>query len=176
MPGQIWAVPGTNTLYAMLQATLFDEDRSLLWDRRYPNGFRGPATDRISAWTQEGGRWPSRSGFFASPGGLGPSTNQMFDQEYEPWKIGYGSARKYKYIFGQCKDYLDDPVSGAIVRGFLTATDQFVRQTTADVDGFFELPTEFPDQDHYCVAYRAGSPDFAGTSVNTLRGVNRDGT
>ena len=64
-----------------------------------------------------------------------------------------------------------------VVQGFLTETDALVRETTADSNGRYELGTEYasPTQ-HYLVAYSAGSPDIAGTTVNTLTATNRDGT
>ena len=81
-----------------------------------------------------------------------------------------------KFMLGRCKDGSGNGVSGATVQGFLTETDQFVRETTADSNGNYELGTEYPAQNHYLVAYRAGSPDIAGTTVNTLQPTNRDGT
>ena len=86
---------------------------------------------------------------------------------------GNGST---KFIMGRCKDVAGNGVSGATVQGFRTVNDQFVRETVAGSDGSYELATEYPGEGHYLVAYRAGSPDIAGTTVNTLQGTNRDGT
>jgi hypothetical protein len=77
---------------------------------------------------------------------------------------------------GKCKDSVNAGVSGAIVQGFITATDAYVGETTADSLGNYELGTPYPATNHYLVAYRAGSPDIAGTTVNTLQPTNKDGT
>lgn len=81
-----------------------------------------------------------------------------------------------KFIRGVCKDSGGNTVSGAVVQGFLTATDTFVNETACDSFGNYELGTPYPGVAHYLVAYRAGSPDIAGTTVNTLTPTNRDGT
>jgi protocatechuate 3,4-dioxygenase beta subunit len=86
---------------------------------------------------------------------------------------GNGST---KFIQGVCKDSNNNTVSGAIVQGFITATDIYVGETTCDSNGNYELGTVYPATSHYLVAYRAGSPDIAGTTVNTLTPTNRDGT
>ena len=96
--------------------------------------------------------------------------------EWEPWQFGNQGTQSLKYIIGVCRDSGGNTVSGAVVQGFLTATDAFVRETTADSNGRYELGTEYPSQSHYLVAYRAGAPDIAGTTVNTLQGTNRDGS
>jgi hypothetical protein len=67
-------------------------------------------------------------------------------------------------------------VSGATVQGFRTSDDLFVGETTADSSGNYELATVYPATNHYLVAYKAGSPDITGATVNTLQPTNRDGT
>lgn len=81
-----------------------------------------------------------------------------------------------KFIMGQCKDSGGNGVSGATVQGFLTGSDKYIGETTADSLGNYELQSVYPATAHYLVAYRAGSPDIAGTTVNTLTPTNRDGT
>lgn len=182
MPGQIQAVPGKNTLYATRQATLFNEDSSILWTLRYPNGNRGLITYPQS-YTFRGGWWPSRGGMRfcgdpASPCSLiqGQGDSSGISGVWSPWVFGNQGTQSLKYIMGVCYDSVGGTVSGAVVQGFLTATDRFVRETTADSNGVYELGTEYPGSQHYLVAYRTGSPDIAGTTVNTLTGTNRDGT
>ena len=94
----------------------------------------------------------------------------------QPIQRAARGGSQLKYIIGTCYDSVGGTVSGATVQGFVTATDTFVRETTADSNGRYELGTEYPATNHYLVAYRAGSPDIAGTTVNTLQGTNRDGT
>jgi len=95
---------------------------------------------------------------------------------WSPWQRATRGNGTVKFIMGQCKDGSDVGVSGATVQGFLTATDAYVGETTADSLGNYELGTPYPGAQHYLVAYRAGSPDIAGTTVNTLIPTNRDGT
>lgn len=92
-----------------------------------------------------------------------------------PQRAGRGNGAT-KFIMGQCLDESSVAVSGAIVQGFLTATDAFVAEIACDASGLYELPTPNPGAAHYLVAYRAGAPDIAGTTVNTLTPTNRDGT
>jgi hypothetical protein len=77
---------------------------------------------------------------------------------------------------GRCLDSGATPVPNAVVQCFLAADDSFQRETTANADGYYEAGTDKVGQGHYLVAYKAGSPDIAGTTVNTLVPTNRDGT
>lgn len=53
---------------------------------------------------------------------------------------------------------------------YLTAADVSIREVTSDVNGNyrFDNPGTGP---FYLVAYKAGAPDIAGTTVNTLVSV-----
>ncbi len=181
MPGQIRSVLGLGTIYSYFQATLFNEDKTTLWTRNWPNGLRGSST-RESDWTHQGGRWPSSSGFYsdpAAPANLIASQDMLgcANTDYGPWELVDTGTSSLKFIMGRCVDSDDAGVSGAIVQGFLTASDLFVRETTADSNGYYELGTQYASPTtHYIVSYRAGAPDIAGTSVNTLTATNRDGT
>jgi hypothetical protein len=53
---------------------------------------------------------------------------------------------------------------------FLTAGDTLVQETTSAVDGSFWFSLMSPGP-YYIVAYKVGSPDVAGTTVNTLQPV-----
>lgn len=184
MPGQIQAVPGTNTIYATMQASIArsDDESSVMADPRSSYRLRGMLT-REQGWTHRGGRWPSSRGmgFYSDP--AAPSSMIFGGDEccaapgdFEPWRFGNQGTQSLKFIMGTCKDSVGGTVSGAIVQGFITATDAFVGETTADSNGRYELGTPNPGTQHYLVAYRAGAPDIAGTTVNTLTPTNRDGT
>ncbi len=88
---------------------------------------------------------------------------------YEPFSCdGEGSQFKNR-IVGTCLDSSDVPVAGAIVQGFVTATDAYVGEVQSNTDGVYILMTErLTSTPHYLVAYKPGSPDTAGTTVNTL--------
>jgi len=69
------------------------------------------------------------------------------------------------------------PVAGAIVQAFVTATDAFAGEVQGNTDGTYTLGVEQSKATpHYLVAYKVGSPDIAGTTVNTLLPTNVDGT
>lgn len=80
-----------------------------------------------------------------------------------------GGAQQKK-IIGTTRDSTSAVLGNCIVQGFVTASEVFVGQVTSDSAGYFELPTPLPGA-HYLVCYKTGSPDVAGTSVNTLNPV-----
>jgi hypothetical protein len=86
---------------------------------------------------------------------------------FGPWSLGLGGHNSPYYLTGYCKDGSNNPIGGAIVQAFVTATDAFVAETTCDDRGFYQVPCQAAVA-HYLVAYCPGSPDRAGSSVNTL--------
>jgi hypothetical protein len=53
-----------------------------------------------------------------------------------------------------------------------TVTDVRIDTTTSDANGLYEFRyAGQPPTTYYLVAYKAGSPDVAGTTVNTLVGT-----
>lgn len=182
MPGQLQAVPGTNTLYAVRQMWIAADNVSSLWRPPYTYQLRGPKT-RPQGWTFPLGYWPARRGGLfcndpAAPASLmfGDSNAGNANEMFEPTELGNQGHQGRKFIMGQCQDSGGGGVSGAVVQGFRTSTDEYVGETTADSNGNYELGVPYPGENHYLVAYRAGSPDLAGTTVNNLQGTNRDGT
>lgn len=183
MPGKLLAVPGRNTIYATFQASPFDDEKpSALTDLRYDAQKRGPKVRASYGWTHSYGWWPCASGFYSDPAA---PANAIMSQEmtgsgaegYGPWESHEAGSQNLKFIMGVCYDSVGGTVSGAVVQGFLTSNDRFVRETTADSNGRYELGTEYasPTQ-HYLVSYRSGAPDISGTTVNTLTATNRDGS
>ena len=61
-------------------------------------------------------------------------------------------------------------LGGCTVHVFLSSTDAEQGITVSDVSGNYSVSVQ-PSASHYCVAYLAGSPDVAGTTVNTLTGT-----
>lgn len=96
---------------------------------------------------------------------------------YEPYSCDGEGSQTLKFIKGQCVDASDAPLSGVIVHAFRTSDDAFAGyEVQSREDGSYDLPTNFPGVEHYVVAYLAGSPDRAGSTVNTLVPANIDGT
>lgn len=96
---------------------------------------------------------------------------------FEPYSCDGEGTQSRNFIRGTCKDSVGTPIANAIVQGFVTATDAFVGEVQANTDGTYNLGTEqLKTTPHYLVAYKAGSPDVSGTTVNTLLPTNVDGT
>jgi hypothetical protein len=96
---------------------------------------------------------------------------------YEPFICDGAGTQTKRFFRGTCVNNLDVPVANAIVQGFITSTDVYIGEVTANTDGTYVLGTEtIAGVAHYLVAYKAGSPDVAGTTVNTLTSTNVDGT
>lgn len=96
---------------------------------------------------------------------------------FEPYSRDGAGTQTKNAIRGITKDSVGVPVANAIVQGFVTATDAFVGEVISGTDGAYTLMTEQSKATpHYLVAYKAGSPDIAGTTVNTLLPTNVDGS
>lgn len=96
---------------------------------------------------------------------------------FEPYSCDGEGTQTKRFIRGTTVDSVDAPVANAIVQGFVTATDAYVGEVTSAEDGTYTLGTETAaGVQHYLVAYKAGSPDIAGTTVNTLTATNVDGS
>lgn len=79
-----------------------------------------------------------------------------------------GGSQAMKKIIGTTRDASGNPLGACVVKGYLTSNDQFLRQLTSDGNGYFEFCSEYSGVNHYLVAYKVGSPDVEGTTVNTL--------
>lgn len=77
---------------------------------------------------------------------------------------------KTRFITGTTKDSTGAALGSCTVQLFRTADDSFQSEITSDGSGNFSFtsPGQFT---YYIVAYKAGAPDVAGTTVNTLVGV-----
>lgn len=78
----------------------------------------------------------------------------------------------YFRITGTTKDSTGAALGNCVVDWFNTADDTKLDTATSDANGLFEFRTAGqPPNAYYLVAYKSGSPDVAGTSVNTLVGT-----
>lgn len=86
-----------------------------------------------------------------------------------PQRLGGGSTKPLT-ISGITLNSVGVPLPLCTVHLFLTATDVEVAETISDYLGRYSFDISPADsyKAFYCVAYRAGSPDVAGTTVNTL--------
>lgn len=75
---------------------------------------------------------------------------------------------KYYVIAGITKDSAGAALPACTVDLFRTADDSKADSVVSDGSGAFEFRAPAPAQNYYLVAYLAGAPDVAGTTVNTL--------
>lgn len=108
-----------------------------------------------------GGGRAGAPNFLASPGRR-PSPNEV------PFRSA-PFAQLARLVTGVTRDSGGNPLGGCTVELFDTRTDQRVAATVSDGSGNFSLPGA--SGPYYLVCYKAGTPDLAGTSVNTLTGV-----
>lgn len=96
---------------------------------------------------------------------------------YEPFSCDGEGNQSLKFLKGLAVDTTDAPLQGVNLQAFRTSDDTFAGyEVQSREDGSYDLATNFPGVNHYVVAYIAGSPDRAGTTVNTLVPANIDGT
>jgi hypothetical protein len=95
---------------------------------------------------------------------------------FEPYSCDGEGTQTLKFIKGQCVDASGNVAAGAIVQAFRTSDDAFAGLVDANsTDGQFSVPSPYPGVAHYLVAYKPGSPDIGGTTVNTLIPTGIDG-
>lgn len=78
---------------------------------------------------------------------------------------------KYFSITGITKNSAGAVLPFCTVDLYRTSIKTRIDTVVSDANGAFEFRTASADDYHYEVGYLAGSPDVAGTTVNTLRGV-----
>jgi len=168
--GGFSAMPGT------LQPA-FDESRHeprWSWQQRAPKTWR----DR-NRWTSlwsfgcrlTGGNGSGQDG--EPPIGRGICTGNG----YEPFSCDGEGTQTLKFIKGVCVDASGNPLSGVSVMTHRTDTHEYGGyEVLSREDGSYDAPTNFGTVAHYLVAYLPGSPDRAGTTVDTLVPANIDGT
>ncbi len=78
----------------------------------------------------------------------------------------------YFRITGITRDSTGAVLGSCTVNWFNTADGSKIDSTTSDANGLYEFRTAGqPPNAYYLVAYKAGSPDVGGTTVNTLVGT-----
>lgn len=160
--------PGTHQL-------AFGDQYYPRWDR---GGSRGPRT-----WKDKK-RWYSlwsfgcRVGFGDVSGADGASPRDLsYPDLFEPFTCDGEGTQSVNFLKGTCKDASGVAVANAIVQGFVTGTDAYLGEVQGNTDGTYALGVQTSKLTPcYLVAYKAGTPDVAGTTVNTLLPTNVDGT
>ena len=125
---------------------------------RYQSGYDGWFSDY----------WPGNRGFVGDY-----STDVALMQGV--WRnlmhrVAIGAASRVGFV-GITRDQYGAPVGSCVVQLFRTSDDLFIMEVTSDSSGNFLLQSWYSPDTHYIVAYKAGSPDIFGTTVNTLVGA-----
>lgn len=77
----------------------------------------------------------------------------------------------YLRIFGITKDSAGSPLAACAVRLFRTVNDSLADVLISGADGSYEFRSASLSTAYYVIAYKAGAPDVAGTTVNILVGA-----
>lgn len=77
----------------------------------------------------------------------------------------------YLQLSGITKDSAGAVLANCTVRLFRTSDDKFIEQVVSDANGNYQFRSASLSEPYYLVAYKTGSPDVAGTTVNTLVGT-----
>jgi hypothetical protein len=73
-------------------------------------------------------------------------------------------------ISGFTKDSTGTILAGCTVHMLKTVNDQLQEVVVSGPDGYFQFKYAGQSSSYYLVAYKPGSPDVAGTTINTLTG------
>jgi len=92
-----------------------------------------------------------------------------------PTVRGYvsGESPVFEYpsaISGVTRDSTGAALASCAVIAYRTADNSIAAMTTSDASGNYRVDASQAIT-HYVVAYKAGSPDVAGTSLNTIVGT-----
>lgn len=94
--------------------------------------------------------------------------NDLFSGKY---KSQYNLDTKFASVTGTTKDSAGAALGGVTVKCFVAATNAYVASAVSNGSGIYSVTAPTAPTACFCVAYKAGAPDVAGTTVNTLTGV-----
>lgn len=131
---------------------------------------RGPKT-----WKDKFGwysKWSfgCRVGYGDTSGADGASVRDLsFPDLFEPFSCDGEGTSISRFIKGYTKDASAVVVANATVQAFRTSDDFYLGQDVSRLDGSYTCPVDVAAGTAcYLVAYKAGAPDVAGTTVNTI--------
>ena len=114
--------------------------------------------------TNRGGGMKGAGGVLAIPGRR--FGGRKFGASPEPFRSPPFSTSAL-YISGVTRDSVGNPLGGCKVELFCSGSDIYVGDTVSDGSGNYSFQV-LKSGPFYLVAYKAGSPDVAGTTVNTI--------
>lgn len=159
-----------------LMAGNFDDERGIQYAPAYDWNYKLHNAQTTFEQNNYTSRWTKSS--FYDPGGafrMSPifATDVMdsYSGSWEPWSVdGVGGAR-LTYLSGTVIDQTNNPVVGATINAFITATNVLDGTTVTGAAGVYSCPCNFPAVAHFTTAYYAsyqGGSDIAGESANNL--------
>ena len=108
--------------------------------------------------------WPGTRGFLADTG----LDDMMLTSVGWGWEWTLSGCNGRLGFKGITRDQYGSPLGGCTVRLFRTSTDELVAKVTSDPStGAFIATTPYADG-HYMTVHKAGTPDIAGASVDTI--------
>lgn len=122
---------------------------------------------RVQKFNYWNGFWPKGNGFV---GDYGADVGLIDSTAWGGFYPAGGVASRLGFV-GVTRDQYGTPTGNCVVQLFRTSDDLFIMEITSDADGNFLLQSIYTPDTHYIVAYKAGSPDIFGTTVNTLVGA-----
>lgn len=106
-----------------------------------------------------GGRPTPRGGI---ANGTGPNVSgPFFNSQFQMF-------RQFWIISGITRDSAGAALGNCVVNLFQTQGNVFVATTTSDASGNYSFSVPGNSSASFVVAYKAGSPDVSGTTLNTL--------
>ena len=111
--------------------------------------------------------WPRGNGLL---GDLAVDVGVLAAAQWAPYEAFGGISSRVGFV-GVTRDQYGSPLGNCVVQLFRTSDDLFIMEQTSDANGNFLLSSWYTPNTHYIVAYKAGSPDAFGTTVNTLVGA-----
>lgn len=144
---------------------IYQDDRRLAEGRSARDAAR--TVNRINRLDYQNGYWPRRGGFM---GDLAVDVGLIESSSWGSFYPAGGVASRVGFV-GVTRDQYGTPTGGCVVQLFRTSDDLFIMEITSDASGNFLLQSVYTPDTHYIVAYKAGSPDIFGTTVNTLVGA-----
>lgn len=159
-----------NGLQALFREERVDQRPDWSWQRRSAKTQR----DR-SAWVSLWSFGCKVAGQSADNGET--AVVQRLNHGFEPFSCDGEGTQTKRFIRGITKNSGGTPISDVTVQAFVTADGRYVGQDVSRDDGTYTCGVEtVAGTQHYLVAYKAGAPDIAGATVNTLTSTNVDGS
>jgi len=148
---------------------IHDEEKDDRFDARPPYVYRkssnGFSYDGYGHFTQ----WPASRGICGDAISYWATADVCTARSgYEVWNGAVGGSARGYFITGKCFDGSNNPLGGATLDLFLTASDLKVNSGTTDSNGVYSIATPYTGQNHYVVA-NYGPNTLVGASIDTLQ-------